>query len=292
MYFKLLSSIIIAFWLVTTGLLIQMIYFPEGSQFSEVPPSQVIDSFLARGEAEDMDIFSGKRVVGALRVVPRLKDKDKETGRIRLAMKGSIDVEIGGVQGKIDLLSNLWMRRSGAVDSFSLELGMKEMGVTCEFSQKKDDDTVHYLVKRGDTVMLDSDSADASLEQQVQAQMLMRLWGIDIAKLQQQIKSEGADPEGSKMEARRGMINVEGTRLKGYTLLIKALGEGEIKFFFSEAGELLKMDSFLNYRMVNYTLRVDPKTQGTEDVKIPVPEGAIGLPGLPVPEKESQKETP
>lgn len=285
MYFKLLSTIVVAFWLVTTGLLIQMIYFPEESQFSEVPPSQVINLFLGRGEPEDMDIFSGNRRVGKLRVVPRLKDK--RSGRIRLLMKGDIDVDIGGVKGKIDLLSELWMWREGEMDSFSLELGMKELGVTCKFSQDQDDETVHYLVKRVDTVMLDSDSADATLENQLQAQILMRTFGFDMSKIQQQVKSEASDPERLKMIARRGMINVEGTRLKGYILVVKALGDAEIKFFFSEVGELLKMDSFLDYRLVNYQLRVDPEGE-TEDVVVPVKEGTLPI----VPETEAQEKTP
>ena len=115
MYFKILSTLIIAFWLATTALLVQMIYFPEESKFSEVPASQVIDLFLTQETDADMDIFSGKRLVGNMKVLPVPKDKGR---LIRFLMDGNIDVEIGQVQGKVKLTSELWMERAGAVNSF------------------------------------------------------------------------------------------------------------------------------------------------------------------------------
>lgn len=274
MSFKLLSGFVVTFWLATTGLLIQMIYFPEESRFSEVPASQVIDLFLARGEREDMDLFSGKRWVGSVNVIPARKDN----GRVRLLMDGAISVEIGELKGKVRLRSSMWMRRVGELESYSMKLEMRELGISCELSQHEGDESIHYIVRRGDTVLLDSSDAAASIDQQLQAQLLMRAWGIDIAQLRQQVMREGEQGgERVTMSARRGMINVEGARLKGYILAVKALGEAEIKFFFSEAGELLKMDSFLDYRLVNYQLNVDPRVEslrddGKAEVIVPVPD--------------------
>ena len=299
MCFKVISSFVIAFWLITTGLLIQMIYFPEESKLSEVPPTQVLDLFVTSG-LEQMDIFSGKDLVGKLSVFPSLKpDLRLEDEAIRnrdlpkvvlLKMAGDIDVEIGHLEGKVKLKSELWMERDGEVISYSIELGMKELGITCELSQNGGDDTIHYLVKNGDAVLLDSSSANSTIDQQIQAQLLMRAWGIDLAKIQEQAKAEASQEEGARLLARRGMISVPGARLNGYILDVQVLGDAGLKFFFSETGQLLTMESFLDYRLVSYALRLDPDAEslrddGTGEVVVPVPEGAV----IPVPDSSMEK---
>ncbi|MDA0812214.1 MAG: hypothetical protein O3C21_07510 [Verrucomicrobia bacterium] len=299
MYFKVISSFVIAFWLITTGLLIQMIYFPEESKFSEVPPTQVLDLFVTSG-LEQMDIFSGKDLVGKLSVVPSLKPDLRSADEsvrsrdlpkvVSLKMAGDIDVEIGHLDGKVRLRSELWMERDGEVISYSIELSMKELGITCELSQNGGDDTIHYLVKNGDAVLLDSSSANSTIDQQLQAQLLMRAWGIDLAKIQEQAKAEASQKEGARLLARRGIITVSGARLNGYILDVKVLGDAGLKFFFSETGELLTMESFLDYRLVSYELRLDPDAEGLRDdgtgeVVVPVPEGAV----IPVPDSSKEK---
>jgi hypothetical protein len=295
MYFKIISTIVISFWLITTGLLIQMIYYPEESKFSEVPPSQVLDLFVSAG-LEQMDIFGGKDLVGRLTVIPSLKkdlryeDDPDHPKVVLLKMAGDIDVEIGQLEGKVKLTSELWMERDGEVISYAIELGMKELGITCELSQNGGDETIQYLVKSGNAVLLDSSSASSSIDQQIQAQLLLRAWGIDLAKIQEQAKAEASQQEEVRLLARRGMITVPGTRLNGYILDVKVLGDSGLKFFFSETGQLLTMESFLDYRLVSYTLNPNPDAEnlrddGTGDVVVPVPDGVV----IPVPDSSKEK---
>ena len=156
----------------------------------------------------------------------------------------------------------------------------------CKLSQRQGEEGIRYVVMQGENVLLDSSTADGSLEDQFQAQLLMRAWGIDLGQIQKQVKqgigeqgTEGA-PSEVKMRARRGTITVEGTRMKGYILDVDVLAGEGLTFYFSELGSLLKIDSFLDYKLVNYELRVDPQSEalrddGTADVVIPVPDGAV-----------------
>ena len=46
MFWRLISAAIVLFWAVMTGLVIRDAYFPDSSQFAELPPKLVFDQFL------------------------------------------------------------------------------------------------------------------------------------------------------------------------------------------------------------------------------------------------------
>ena len=67
---RLLSTGIILFWLVMTGLLVQRVWFPEESRLSEVSPRAVFQLFASREKDSQLDIYRGPReIIGSLRAV-------------------------------------------------------------------------------------------------------------------------------------------------------------------------------------------------------------------------------
>ena len=198
--------------------------------------------------------------MGNLAVLPR----KLQGGLVRIAMNGSIDVDLAGVEGKVALTSKLTLSPEGQLEYYTLAIGMKSLGIICELSQGKSDEKVNYVVHHRDQVLLDSSDPAASMAARLQGQLLLQAWGIDLAGIQRQMeeKKKAGEDEEVKVTARRGVITVKGIRLKGYTVTAKVLGDAELTFFFSEDGELMKMDSFLDYRLVNYKLRL------TEDQKL------------------------
>lgn len=239
---------VLAFWLVMTALLIRYTYYPEGSQFAEVPPRVVLKLFLDQGSKNNtMHIYHFDKKIGHASVDSRsLRFVDGQRGQPRgHALRISGLLEKGTVKSVPDVI-NWWLeiRLKNLEEMASLRghIRMHGSGATLDF--------VWNAGERAPKVTL-SNRGDPSADTQMMQLLLNQALGGSAEGMlaSQGIVAPGGAPQ-AEIKTREGKMNLGGQRRNGYTLEIGALDRFRLKAFFTEAGELAIVTLPDGYRLI------------------------------------------
>ncbi len=255
MGFRILSGAIVLFWLVMTGLLVQLVYFPDESRMSQVDPDYVVGLFLRNKEISELSVFKGAEKVGEISLLPQHVPKD-ETGGVQTLKRDLIFDASGDVAlPNLDEQMLRWNGRIRIAEDRSIEFvdisvrfEKPKVRVSLEMDPKKLE--FNYVVSRDDVVVTDS-KTDPNAPGLAELRLLMLAWGVNPA----QIESAAAEQQKkSKISARHGNIKLGGKRFHAYVLSLDVMESGSVKLYFTDAGELVKVDTFLGYELLSEVL--------------------------------------
>lgn len=254
-----ISLAIVAFWLIMTWLLVQTVYFPSESRFAGADPEFVIQNFLENSTPSELFVYKGNEKVGEIDLSSR-RIKTNGTPGYALSFRADGEVELPNLPKQ-----NLkWDGEFRLDDKWSLH----EFSLVVRFSQPENVKIVlSILPKTAEfTYKVFRDGVEMPIEPanqgpgKAQMQMLMMAWGIDPTALDSAEAAAREQERLSSMSARHGNIEIAGRRFHAFILTIKILSGGELKLYFTDDWQIVKVTTFLGYEALSEV--VDPKQAG------------------------------
>jgi hypothetical protein len=266
---KAVAAAIVLFWIIMTGQLARLMVFPEGSALAEVPPVFVMDLFLRRGEPSPLVVLKGGRQVGEASVGTKRVEMEggqgegeaEEVTQVNIAGFLELDhpmIEADSVSGKIRLNFSddltfrglgLFVRQPGSAQAVDIEY------------RPDTSDLVYRVLERGKIVEETRPLEDAAT--MVQAQMLLGMWGMGGPGLM----GGGGNGEGEgedlaalaakSMRAYHGQVTIRGQRFHAYVVDVRLASDRSLKMVFSEAGELMRVETGLDYELLSEVFVAD-----------------------------------
>ncbi|MEM8952775.1 MAG: hypothetical protein AAGD22_01360 [Verrucomicrobiota bacterium] len=271
MIWKLTGAAIIVFWVVMTGQLARLMLNPEGSSLAEVPPVFVMDLFLGRGETSPLVVLQGGRQVGEVsvgtnRVVLERLGDEMEMTQVNVAGFLEVDhpmIEADSISGKVrfDVADDLtllglglFVRQPGSARAVDIEYRPDPVAL------------VYRVLERGEVVEELRPLEDPAM--MVQAQMLLGMWGMSGVTIPADGGASllGGREEGavSLMRAYHGQVIVREQRFHAYVVDLGLGGQRSIRLTFSEAGELMRVETGLDYELLAEVFVADGEMEEIE----------------------------
>lgn len=261
------SLLILGFWLVMSSLLVRYVWFPEGTQFAEVPPRMVLRQFLEQGSAVSnagtLDIYHRDQKLGHATMSCRRVRESQSDYLIRLdgvLEKGTVNHVAGTIRWGMSL-------RLLDVENFGELKGnirLEEERRVIEFSWQRGARLPTISLRGGADADVNAPVMQAMIEQilgtggaSAMTEGLGVAPGTDIASLVQ-------------VKARDSVMDFAGHKSKGYLLEFTAMDHWKARAFITEAGELALVDLPEGYRLVEpdiHGLTPDYDAEDEEEVK-------------------------
>jgi hypothetical protein len=240
-------GLVLAFWLVMTVLLLRYTYFPEGSNFAEVPPRVVMKLFLDQGSQNNaMHVYHYDKKIGhAAFEARKVKSIDRQPGDpVTHVVKINGLLERGMLRTvKEPVIWRMEARMKGMEDFeyFKTHILMQDSGLTAEL--------VWNVGERTPRITFSS-KLGPSPEAQVLQTLLSQVLGGG------SLPGGGASPseESVHLKTREGTMNIGGQKRHGFTMEIGATEAWKMKAFFTEAGELALVTLPEGYRLMEQTI--------------------------------------
>lgn len=253
---RLFTTLIIGFWLVMTGLLMESLWFPADSRLTKVNPGAVLQLISARGEDSDLDIYDDKKIIGQI-TVKASNAKLSLRRRTQLRIAGRLNVSKAQMAGtNIRLTSRVDLDHSGDVLAFFLELTAGGAGPTFTISQSAPESPPHFLLKHRDAVLLDS--ATLTTENAASNPMIAMLMAAmggslpDLSSIRRQAESGAA---AMTVEARQGKFDLNGSSRQGYIVRLGKPGQPGFRLCVENTGEIVSLETPTSFRLLTQTLR-------------------------------------
>ncbi len=237
------------FWGIMTALLIRAVYFPEFERLPSVDPGHVLELFIDHREVTQLFVYRDDgEVVGDVLLTSR-ELADGRGAEIGFAAAGVVELPSLPRQ-KLNWRGKLKLGPGPDRKLVGVEISVRFAEPSVTVSMEIDPVTFafHYQVSRGGVIIRDS-RGDPGGMGVAQMQLLLAAWGFDFGS--------GAG-EGAAWQARQGAVEIAGHRAGAYFLVLGLPGAGEMKLTFSEAGELLGVDTPLGYTLLSEAMRRPP----------------------------------
>ncbi len=256
MLFRIASVLIVAFWLVMSGLLVQLTYFPEESRLSKVDPEYVVGLFLRNEELSELQVYKDGQPVGDLQVQAKTQREEDRRSRAReVKFLATGEVELPNLPRQM-------LRWNGTL-RLGADRSLEEIKVMVRFEEPDAQVAlkIHpktrdfsYEVTQDEQVVATSDSKDPQAPGAAQMRMLLMAWGVNPESLENPEVAAAEQQRLTALSARHGQIDVGEQRIHAYILTLTVLGGQEIKFYLTEAGELVRVTTSLGYEMLSEVL--------------------------------------
>jgi hypothetical protein len=253
---RILSLVIIGFWLVMTSLLVRFVWFPEGTQFAEVPPSVVLRRYLEQSSA----VSSAVSTAGMLYVYRREEKIGFTTIRCTRLRPGGQDfmLRMDGFldKGAVPFTPEKVTWRLALTLLNVEEFGELKGWVRIERTPWKTD----FLWQKGQRVPSISVKApeEAGINDALIQMMLAQAFaggGMPGMPAMPGAMAAGAvpavEPEGVlAIRARESEMKFAGQKSRGHLLEFTILGNWKARAFITEAGEFVLLNLPEGYRLV------------------------------------------
>ncbi len=253
---RLLSIFIIGFWIVTTGLLLRSIWFPADSRLTEVSPGAVFQLIAARGEASALDIYDDRTIVGNLSVLAGPERSEQGT-LTRVKLNGQVNLKSALLQStRLDLNCQIDLDHGGSVQAYHLTLITLQPSLTLILAQPSPDQAPVLLLKKGDTVLLDSSSIKPGREDSHPfIAVLLGSLGLSPAEFLAIRASAEAQASSLKIEARQGTFELGGTNRQGFVLKMGLPSKPGFRLYVENTGEIVQLETPVSYRLITESIR-------------------------------------
>jgi hypothetical protein len=246
MFWRILSTVILLFWAVMTGLIIRDSYFPDHSRFAVVPVRRVFDLFLNEAAAfnNTLDLYHEQEKRGHITFTIKKHDEKAEVPVYALLVNGGLQIpaEKESVQASFSAVGEL----ADAETWRSFKVAVKAPAAETEaaISWKLGDELPEVDVKKSGQVVMNT--------QMVKAMLGMKDALGGQSNWLQQVLPSGALPEASsfRLTAREGKMDLAGKSRRCYIVLLHLIQGYELKMYFSELGELARIDLPQGYRLI------------------------------------------
>jgi hypothetical protein len=246
-----ISLVVIGFWLVMTSMLVRFVWFPEGSHFSDVPPSTVLRHFLEQSSAVgtsmntsgNLFVYHHDEKIGianvrCTRLRPGAQDfmvrmecfldrnavpftEEKVTCTLSLKLL-NVD-QFGELKGKIRVDRTPWLTE------FHWQKGQRVPAISVHAPEESgiNDAMIQLMLAQallgGGAPGMPADAAEAA----------------------------GADGSGLlRIRARENAMEFAGQKSQGHLLEFTVLDRWKARAFITEAGEFVLLDLPEGYRLV------------------------------------------
>lgn len=246
MLWRILTSVVVLFWAIMTGLLLRDTYFPAESRFADVPPKYVFELFLREAATfnNTLLLYHEKEQLGRADVHIRKVDGNPEAPVYEVVANGS--VQPSDKPGKItnwtfagELVSGTRWR------SLKVRMTMPEHW-TADVTWKEGQAIPQVEVKQRNEMVLDSQML----------QMMMAVQGgggagNQLSWLAQAGHATSAgEIGGMQLKAREGVMELAGKQRKCFIVSLQLLNTYEIAAYFTEVGELARIDLPEGYQLL------------------------------------------
>lgn len=252
MLLRVVTVLIVLFWLGSIGWLCAVVWAPPGSQLSEVDTREVYDVFFAWNDQVDMTLLENGERRGQI-TVAGLSGADSESGQFlnELSVSGSFEEFKASDaatasnlfwKGVMELDENLKLNST----NFSLRIPRRQL--QAEIDIAGDPRRFRARATLGEAEIFSLDGETGGGVESLPLQMLPM--GSMLGDL-------NLDPSQLRWEsnARMGTFKFEGRPMRAYLLTMRAANEGqELRLFLSEAGEPLKIETDLGFEAVSEIL--------------------------------------
>jgi len=245
MLWRLISALVVLFWTVMTGLIIRDTYFPDHSRFAEVPVRMVFDLFLSEAASfnNTLHLYQGKEKIGHTGFALRKLDEGRRAEAkplYALVVNGSVTV--AGERGKMDV----GFRMNGELieaehwQAFDIHITSPDNEMEAVIAWKVGDELPAIDVKKGGQVIMNTQMAKTLLESPATSGWLT------------QMLPASALPQISSMhlQAREGRLDLAGKQRRSYIVTAKLMQGYEAKLYFTELGELARVELPGGYRLI------------------------------------------
>lgn len=232
MAWRIFTALIIAFWLVMTGLLVKTTYYPEGSQFAKVAPSAIFKMFLDRGANQNtLHIYHRDKRAGYATVTLRRTSLKTAPADYMLMMQATMD------KGALDFVDsqavahlNLELHGAERWGGMSGWLRLADVSTTLDFNWAENDRLPKFNLRAGGTTMDDK----------MLRLMMPFMAGPDgTVKPPPGVNLPTLNPQSSlQLMAREGTMMLAGQKRRGYVMELSVMDQNRGKAYFTEAGEL------------------------------------------------------
>ncbi len=238
MFWRSLVIFITLFWLVMVTLLVRVTYFPEGSQFAQMPPGIVLKMFLDRGASgKQLHLYHGEKKIGHVtldvRRMPEAQLPDDFTLLLTAFMERGV---LPDVASSVNLRLNINLREAQRWAGAAGQIRMPDDGVLLDFKWFEAKATPEFTLHRRGVLQ-----ADDRLLQPMLGQFTTGPGTV-------------ATPAGSaqddffKISAREGAMKIAGQKCKGYVLSFSVMDRYRATAFFTEEGSLALIELPDGYR--------------------------------------------
>lgn len=253
---KLIAGGIVLFWLAMSGQLAWLILFPDRAGMTEVPPEFVAGLILGCAEPSQLIVLKNGRRAGEVSLGTRVPEagRDGAGALTQLSIAGWLAVdhpltEIKRISGR--LLLNLDEKFSLKDLGLTLRIPGSSRGFELEFEPATR--AMRYRPAGGGAAAGPFQEGDIE-----QLKLLFAMWGVDLGAFGLGDETPSPAPpvelekvkESGIMTARRGQMTVRGERFHGYLLVIDLGEESTLELTVSEAGELMRVETFLDYELL------------------------------------------
>ncbi|MFK5923753.1 MAG: hypothetical protein QM496_16365 [Verrucomicrobiota bacterium] len=265
-WFLAVKLAVIAFWLVTIGVLVKRHFFSDESQMVRVPPDKVFEMFFAWTEGAELTILKDGLRIGhmSLSTQSATDSSDAEVGSKSLrgiSVAGSVDsFSTGGAASAAAINSDRGVSWRGAVDlddelnfprgNFVLRMPDLDMGAQAGFDQPEN--KISLSVRSKGQSLFQYEGAPAGLSKLPELGWMGRLLPLDSLLSDGGLEKSGLESWAPEISGRYGSALVAGRRMLVYQLLIKGRTsknktDADVTLSLSETGEPLMIQTAWGY---------------------------------------------
>jgi hypothetical protein len=238
MFWRSLVIFITLFWLVMITLLVRVTYFPEGSQFAQIPPGNVLQMFLDRGvSGKQLHLYHREKKLGHLTLDVRRMPDAQSTSDFTLLLTGYIEKgALPDVASAVNLRWNINLREARRWAGAAGQIRLPDDGVLLDFKWLEGQATPKFTLHRRGVLQ-----ADEGLLQPMLGQCTTGSGAV--------IPPTGATQDDYfKVSARESTMKIAGQKCKGYVIAFSILDRYHATAFFTEEGSLALIELPEGYR--------------------------------------------
>jgi len=243
---RILTGVIVCFWLVMTFELVRLEINPDRSDLLTVPPSHVLKLMFTHGQTSELDVVENGSPVGNMSLTPKT---DSETDNHSLDFSGNILVRIPNAPKKqrVSWDGILKMDHSYKTSNLQLTVNLlpvnpREIAYHVHLNLDPVAKEVEYEVKEGDqSIKKSSFSADT----QGVSSLLRDEFGLDTTFLAN-IHSNIATPT---LSAKQTEIKIRTEKTIAYLLSIEQGETVVAEIYVSQLGQILTTKTIFGYNL-------------------------------------------
>jgi hypothetical protein len=229
--YRIFVAMVVAFWLVMSGLLMRMELSPERNTFLNVPVSHVVKLMFFHEQPSVLSIDENGQRIGSF----LLRPKNAE-GRRELHFSGNIALGLPwNERQRISWNGKLEMGKQFEVQTIELGFGTRESEIDAHFSVDVRDRLGHYEVRREREVLQRGSFRLNELRTLAQQE------DINLALMQ--------DLQAPKIVARPTKMRIGNEEIEAYLITVAREKETLARIYVSQLGQVLKVTTSFGYSL-------------------------------------------
>lgn len=258
MFWRLTTAMIVLFWAVMSGLVIRDTYFPDHSRFAEVPVRFVFDLFLSEAAAfnNTLHLYQGQEKIGHTTFALRRTDGKTEEQEPVYAIVANGSLTVPGTAEKTEFGFRLNGELMGGEkwQKFEIQINAPQSETEAVIAWKDGDKLPQMEVKKGGKVIMNSAMAQTMMDSPAVSGLITQLLPANSL----------SRATGMCLHAREGRLELAAKQRRCYIITCTLMQDYEAQFYFTEIGELARVDLPGGYRLLEPMLHGLEKGLTTE----------------------------